>query len=107
MTQKNELDFEALEYIVIAIPKNSKKLKVTASFYDEKSKTKNPKKAKMRLDKDGLKEARDMYLQLDPDDDAFVRYEITPKGLELLKEFEERNEWEAAMLCATQEDITP
>lgn len=75
MGKKKEVAYDDLEHVVIYVPKNAKKLKIEA-------KLQNGHVAEMKLDREGINEAREMYLELDPYDDAFMVYTLTDKGRE-------------------------
>lgn len=74
-----EIKFDDLMYIIIPVPKDAEKLKV-------KAKLPKKKKGVTKLSREGIAAARDMYLELDPDDDAFVYYALTDRGKEFLKQ---------------------
>ena len=67
---------------VISVPKGCTKLKIKATFYDGYTRH----KARAVMDDDAIDEARRMYLELDPDDDAFAVYMLTEKGRAILEE---------------------
>ena len=67
---------------VISVPKGCTKLKIKATFYDGYT----SHKAEMVLDEDQIDEARNMYLELDPDDSAFMVWRLTEEGRDLLDE---------------------
>lgn len=77
--------------IIIWVPADSKELKIEASLGDFS--------VISELDEDGVKEAREDYLMLDPDDDAFALYRFAPEfkafveaGEKMGKSFEEISE---------------
>lgn len=74
-----EMKFDELMYIVIPVPKDAEKLIVRAKLPKKK-------KAVTELSREGVAAARDMYLELDPYDDAFVYYALTDRSKELLQQ---------------------
>lgn len=74
------------ENVVLSLPKNTVKLKATATVWvDDK-----PEKMVMKLGYDVILQAREDYLMLDPTDDAFVRYVINPEFKEFIEKGEAR-----------------
>lgn len=62
--------------IVIWVPKDSIRLTVDADVDNGDEK---PFAVSMELDEDGISEARNDYLLIDPDDNAFAKYVIRPE----------------------------
>ena len=87
----NRIKYEGSQMAtVIWVPKDAVKLKV-------KAKCKDGTKMEMILDEEGIKECRNDYLSIDPDDSAFETYTFSP----LFKQFLEdggssydMNEWD-------------
>ena len=79
--------------IVISIPSSTYELnmdiKFSASDIDNKI-----HKAHSTLNLKEIVNCRQDYLMLDPDDDAFDRYVLTPEGEEYLKKLQEEKEYE-------------
>lgn len=74
------------ENVVLSLPKNTVKLKATATVWvDDK-----PKKMVMKLGCDGIAQAREDYLMLDPTDDAFATYVINPEFADFLEEWKDK-----------------
>ena len=79
---KKEIYDGAEEYIVLSIPVNTKKLKVECELKDGQ-------KGIMKLKREEINEAREMYLKLDPYDMAFDVFTFTEKGRELFERLTE------------------
>ena len=74
------------ENVVLSLPKNTVKLKVTATVWvDDK-----PKKMVMKLGCDGVSQARTDYLTLDPTDDALTLWAIDPEFADFLEEWKSK-----------------
>lgn len=90
--KKNEvLQDDDVMATVVWLPKDSKKIKLKAKLCDGS-------KAVMELNHNEIIEARNNYILLDPDDNAFARYKPTPLFQSFLEEtgsdFTDLNAWE-------------
>ena len=63
--------------IIIFVPCDAKKLKMTAKVKGEE--------LRMVMDKDAIKEARNDYLELDPEEELYATYVITDEGREYVE----------------------
>ena len=70
--------------IIVWIPKNACALEVTAKIIEDDK----IQDMTMNMDADGIFQARQDYLLLDPYDDAFDTYRLTEKGKELMEYLE-------------------
>ena len=75
------LEDDEKEYIVIDVPKNTKKMKIKATLNDGRQ-------ALTKVKRKEIKRYREMYLELDPYDNAFDTYVFTEEGEEYLKRLE-------------------
>lgn len=82
----NEKDMYNGEQIAIIqwIPKDAFKIKCEVDFLNNGEVT----KAYMEMTPEMIRNARNDYLLLDPDDDAFVTYKLTEKGRRYAEELE-------------------
>ena len=83
MKEKGELfNHDELMKIIIDVPKKTFNLTLNVDCYVDGGVV----GAKGVYDTEAIREARNMYLELDPDDDAFSYYVLTDKGKEMLGE---------------------
>lgn len=73
---KKNISDDDLMYIVLCIPKDAEKLKITASW--------GKNTARMKMNQKEIAKARKDYLYIDPYDDALDTYVLTDKGRRLL-----------------------
>lgn len=64
---------DEMMFIIINVPKKTVKLEVLAKTYDDDDIV----KFLSTYDLEDIREGRNMYLSLDPSDDAFTRYKLT------------------------------
>lgn len=93
---KKMLGDDDLMAVVLWIPKDAEKLKVTAAI--------GKHRAVMKLKRNEINKARDKYLDLDPDDIMFERFDLTKKGLEMLRQLEEESDDDLEVPCEEDED---
>lgn len=74
---KKNISDDDLMYIVLCIPKDAEKLKITASW--------GKNTARMKMNQKEIAKARKDYLYIDPYDDALDTYVLTDKGRRLLE----------------------
>lgn len=77
--KRKKLDDDEFMYVVFSIPKNAVSMKL-------KCKLLSGEKAQAKFDLDDIIEAREMYLELDPDDGAFDTYVLTDLGREQIED---------------------
>ena len=75
------LEDDEVEKIVIDVPVNAKKIKIKVELADGQI-------ANSKMNREMINQCREMYLELDPYDNAFDIYALTEKGEEYLKRLE-------------------
>ena len=74
--------------IVIWVPEDTFRLTCDVSFLENGE----VREASMELTPDMVREARNNYLEIDPADDALIKYKLTEKGERYLEELKNKKE---------------
>lgn len=81
MEKERLLDDENFMYVIVSFPKNAVNITFDCDVYNDGEIT----KLGGEYDTEAIREARNMYLELDPDDCAFDVWRLSDKALEELR----------------------